>query len=87
MVLFVILLQLFICMGTIQIDKIYLISQIYQIIVVGMLKIWSYKYSNHYFIKFIGFLLIYYVINLDIVSLCMIFSICILNLLIYCKFE
>ena len=34
----------------------------------------SRRYSNNYIIKFVGFMSIYYVINLDIVS-------------IYCKFE
>ena len=33
-----------------------------------------YRYSSHYFIKFIGFIMIYYAINLDIVSSCMVFS-------------
>ena len=61
-------------MGVIQIGKADLISQRYQIMVVSMLKNWSRKYSNHYIIKFVGFILIYYAVNLDIVSSCMVFS-------------
>ena len=34
----------------------------------------GYKYSSNYFIKFLDFMSIYYAINLDIVSSCMIFS-------------
>ena len=40
----------------------------------NMLKNWSCKYSSHYFIKFVSFMLIYYTINLDIVSSCMVFN-------------
>ena len=61
-------------MGVIQIGKADLISQRYQIMVISMLKNWSRKYSNHYIIKFVGFILIYYAVNLDIVSSCMVFS-------------
>ena len=73
----------------IQAGKAASISRIYQIMVSNMLKNWSHGYSSHYIIKFIGFILIYYVINLNIVSSFMIFS----NLYIYwiysiyCKFE
>ena len=74
MMLFVVLLQHFIRVRAIQISKTDLISQIYQIIVVSMLKKWGYIYYSHYFIKFVGFMLIYYAINLDIVSSYMIFS-------------
>ena len=42
--------------------------------VVSMLKNWSRIYSNHYIIKFVGFMPIYYTINLDIVSSYMVFS-------------
>ena len=42
--------------------------------VVSMLKNWSRRYSTHYIIKFIGFMSIYYAINLDIVSSYMVFS-------------
>ena len=89
-VLFVVLLQCFICVGVIQTSKANLISRRYQIMVVNMLKNWSCRYSSHYFIKFVGFLLIYYAINLDIVSSFMVFSYLYLgsiDLLIYCKFE
>ena len=48
--------------------KTYLISRRYQIMVASMLKNWSCRYSNHYFIKFVGFMSFYYVINLNIVS-------------------
>ena len=59
-------------MGAIQTVK--RISGRYHIIIVSMLKNWNRRYSNNYIIKFIGFMLIYYVINLDIVSSFMIFS-------------
>ena len=55
-------------MRAIQTDKIDLISRKYQIMVVSMLKNWSYRYSNYYFIKFIGFMSIYYTFNMYIVS-------------------
>ena len=42
--------------------------------VVDMLKNWSCRYYNHYFIKLIDFMSIYYVINLYIVSFGMIFN-------------
>ena len=42
--------------------------------VVNMLNNWNRKYSSRYIIKFVGFMLIYYTINLDIVSSCMVFS-------------
>ena len=73
-VLFIGLLRHFICVRAIQTGKIDLISRRYQIMVVNMLKNWSCKYYNYYFIKFVGFMSIYYAINLDIVSSCMIFS-------------
>ena len=53
MVLFIILLFRFICMRTIKPGEVDLISQIYQIMDFNILKNWSYKYSSHYFIKFI----------------------------------
>ena len=34
----------------------------------------SHRYSSHYIIKFIGIMLIYYAINLDIVSSFIVFS-------------
>ena len=55
-------------------DKTNLISRIYQIMVVSMLKNWNRRYYNHYIIKFIGFISIYYAINLDIVLSFMVFS-------------
>ena len=44
------------------------------------------RYSSQYIIKFVGFILIYCVINLNIISSFMIFSNYILNLSIYYKF-
>ena len=56
--LFIVLLQRFICMGTIQTCKVDLISQ---------------RYYSHYIIKFVCYMSIYYVINLYIVLSCMVF--------------
>ena len=42
--------------------------------VVSILNSWSCRYSSHYIIKFVDFMLIYYNINLDIVSSFMAFS-------------
>ena len=67
-VLFVVLLRRFICVGAIETGKTDLISQRYQMMVVSMLKNWSRRYSSHYIIKFVDFMLIYYAINVDIVS-------------------
>ena len=64
---FVILLRRFIFVEVIQIGKKDSISRIYQIMVVNMLNNWSCIYYSHYIIIFVGFLLIYYVINLNIV--------------------
>ena len=86
MVFFVVLLE-FVYVGEIQTGKEDLISQIYQIMVVSMLKNWKHRYSSQYIIKFVGFMSIYYAINLDIVSSCMVFSYLYLDLSIYCKFE
>ena len=61
-------------MGTIQINKTDSINQIYQIMVVSMLKNWGCKYSSYYIIKFIDFIPIYYAINLYIVSSFMFFT-------------
>ena len=74
MVLFVVLLLHFICMGAIETNKTDLINQRYPIMIVNMLKNWSRRYSSRYIIKFVGFMLNYYVINLNIVLSCMIFS-------------
>ena len=73
-VLFVILLWCFICVEDIQTGKTDSMSRKYQIMVVGLLKNWSRRYFNHYIIKFVGFMSIYYAINLDIVSSLMVFS-------------
>ena len=72
--LFIISLRHFICIGAIMTNKVNLISPRYQIMVVGMLKNWNPRYYSHYIIKFVGFMPIYYVINLDIISPCMVFS-------------
>ena len=61
-------------MEAIQTDKSDLINRIYQIMIVGKLNNLSCGYSSHYFIKYVGFILIYYFINLDIVSSCIVFS-------------
>ena len=39
-----------------------------------MLKNWNHEYSNHYIIKFIDFISIYYAINLNINLSFMVFS-------------
>ena len=62
------------CEGTIQTNKTDSINQKYQIMVVSMLKNWSRRYYSHYIIKFVSFMLIYYAINLDIVSFYKVFS-------------
>ena len=67
-VLFVILLKRFIYVGVIQTRKTNFISQIYQIMIVSILKNLSHKYFSYYIIKFIGFILIYFIINLNIIS-------------------
>ena len=69
MTFFVILLLCFICVERIKINKMNLISQKYQIMIVCILKNYNQRYFNHYIIKFIVFILIYYVININIVSL------------------
>ena len=68
------LITVFYLCGAIQIGKVDLIRRKYQIMVVNMLKNQNYRYSSQYFIKFVGFMLIYYAINLNIVSSCMVFS-------------
>ena len=73
LVLFIVLLRRFICVRVIQIGKTDLISQKYQIMIVSRLKNWSRRYSSHYTIKIVGFMQIYYTINLDIISF-MVFS-------------
>ena len=66
MVQFIVLLWCFICVIKIQIGKVNLISQISQIMTINMLKNRSHRYSNHYIIKFVVFMTIYYAINLNI---------------------
>ena len=72
--LFVVLLHRFICVGAIQTHMTYLISQRYQIMIVTILKNLNCRYYSHYIIKFVDFISIYFAINLDIVSSCMIFN-------------
>ena len=72
-VLFVILSRRFICVVAIQTGKADLISPRFQIMVISILKNWSRRYFSYYIIKFIGFMLIYDDINLDIVLFCMVF--------------
>ena len=69
-VFFVVLLRRFIYMMMIQIDKTDSISRM----IIYMLKNLSRRYSNYYIIKFISFILIYYGINLDIISSFMVFN-------------
>ena len=66
-VFFIILLKYFICVGAIQTSKANSNNRRYQIMVGSMLKNWSPIYYSHYIIKFVGFMLIYYIINLDII--------------------
>ena len=61
-------------MEKIQIRRMDLISPRYRIMVINISKNWNYRYYNHYIIKFVGFVTIYYTINLDIVSSYMVFS-------------
>ena len=69
-VFFVVLLRRFIYMMMIQIDKTDSISRM----IIYMLKNLSQRYFSYYIIKFISFILIYYDINLNIVSSFMVFS-------------
>ena len=71
---FVVLLKRFIFIDAIQTSKTDSISQIYQIMVIDMLNNRSHKYFSYYIIKFVGFITIYYIINLNIVSSLMNFS-------------
>ena len=64
----------FFCVRTIQIGKVDLINRRYQIMFVSMLKNWNRRYSSYYIIKFVVFIPIYYVINLNIVSSYMVSS-------------
>ena len=60
-------------MEEIQIGKTNWISRRYEIMIVSMLKNLNHIYSSHYIIKFVDFMSIYYVMNLNIVSLFMVF--------------
>ena len=83
---FIILLLCFICVGAIHTGKVNLINRRYHIMVVNILKNRSRKYSNHYIIKFVGFIPIY-AINMDIISSFMFLTIFIFDLSIYYKFD
>ena len=65
---FVNLLGYFICIKAIHTSK------ADSIIVFNVSKNQSHKYYNYYIIKFIGFMSIFYVINLDIISSYTVFS-------------
>ena len=87
MMLFVDLLWCFIRMRVIQIGNVDLISRIYQLMVVDMLKNWSCRYSSHYFIKFIAFMRFIMLLTWILFHHIWFFVICILDLSIYNKFE
>ena len=72
-------------MRSIKIDKTDSISRIYQIMIVSILKNRNQKYYSYFIIKFVGFMLIYYDINFDIISWFLV--IYILNISIYFKFK
>ena len=58
----------FIYAMTIQTGKADSVSTKYQIMVISMLNNWNRRYSSYFLIKFVGYMSIYYSINLDIVS-------------------
>ena len=60
-------------MEEIQTGKTNWISRRYEIMIVSMLKNLNHIYFSHYIIKFVDFMSIYYVMNLNIVSLFMVF--------------
>ena len=60
--------------GAIQIGKADSTWSKIQIMIVSILKNKYRRYSNHYIVKFVSFMPIYYAINLDIVSCFMVFS-------------
>ena len=60
-------------MKEIQTGKTNWISRRYEIMIVSMLKNLNHIYSSHYIIKFVDFMSIYYVMNMNIVSLFMVF--------------
>ena len=55
-------------METIPTGKADSISRRYQIMVIGILKNYNRRYSRQYIIKFVGLMLIYYIINQYIVK-------------------
>ena len=73
-ILFVVLLYYFIYVRAIRIDKADSISRRYQTMIVSMLNNWIHIYFNLYIIKILGFIPIYYTVNLYIISSFMIFS-------------
>ena len=74
-------------MRVIQTSNLDLISRRYQLMVVDMLKNWSCRYSNHYFIKFITFMLFIMLLTWILFHYIWFLVICILDLSIYSKFE
>ena len=50
------------------------IGSVEEIMIVSILKNLNHIYSSHYIIKFVNFMSIYYAMNLNIVSLFMIFN-------------
>ena len=73
-ILFVVLLYYFIYVRAIRIDKTDSINRRYQTMIVSILNNWIYINFNLYIIKILGFIPIYYTINLYIVLSFMIFS-------------
>ena len=71
---FYFLLRYFICVRATQTSTSVLISRRYRIMIVSMLKNWSLRYYSHYIIKFVTFITIYYVINLNTTSFYMVFN-------------
>ena len=74
-------------MRAIQTSKADLINKKYQITIVNILKNQGRRYSNHYIIKFVNFMSIYYAINLDIIYHLSFLAIYILDISIYCKLN
>ena len=74
-------------MGEIQTGKTDSIYRIYQIMIVNMLNNWNSKYSSHFIIKFIGFMSIYYDINLDSVLSIIVFNNLYLGFIDLLQFE
>ena len=68
------IMNFYICKSDSDRQKTYLINRMYQIMIISILKNCNCKYYSRYFIKFIGFMLIYYAINLYIVLSYIVFS-------------